>query len=313
MKKNMGLILLLLVLTACSTGTTSPTDSIHQSPTSALTIVPTDLPTTPPRAPYYYLDHTVPDATPQAFGADFFSGSFHSAPVFSPDMKTMWWAGSYGSATIYTSRFEDGVWSEPATIQFSESITRYRDPFISPDGQLFFFISPDNIPGIAITGKENIWMMEKDGDGWSEPQPLPQSINALDLHWTISVDAEYALYFSAGEPGNKEIYVSQYQNSAYGDPVILDGPVNSEAMEITPNIAPDGSYLIFSRYTTQDESALMYITYATEAGWTEPVRVDNVPYCISPIVTPDGAYVLYLSSPSSFGWRDTSFIDGLRP
>ena len=156
-------------------------------------------------------------------------------------------------------------------------------------------------------------MMEKDGDGWSEPQPLPQSINALDLHWTISVDAEYALYFSAGEPGNKEIYVSQYQNSAYGDPVILDGPVNSEAMEITPNIAPDGSYLIFSRYTTQDESALMYITYATEAGWTEPIRVDNVPYCISPIVTPDGAYVLYLSSPSSFGWRDTSFIDGLRP
>ncbi len=93
----------------------------------------------------------------------------------------------------------------------------------------------------------------------------------------------------------------------------MDTTVNSEAMEITPNIAPDGSYLIFSRYTSQDENPLMNITYATETGWTEPIQVDNVPYCISPIVTPDGAYVIYLSSPSSFGWRDTSFIDELRP
>jgi len=325
MKKGLVLCMFCLILAACAAGQSTPeveltpTEEIVTQPAPTLTAVPTDIPPTatqailPGQPPYYYMDFSTPGADPQRFGADFFHGDFHSSPVFSPDMMTMWWAGSYGSATIYTSRFADGIWSEPETVQFSESITHYRDPFISPDGQLFFFISPDPIPGITATGKENIWMMEKDGDSWTEPQPLPQSINTLDLHWTVSVDANYTLYFSAGEPGNKNIYVSHYVDGIYGDPVLLDEVVNSEAMEITPNIAPDGSYLIFSRYTTQDENALMYIIYATDEGWTEPVRVENVPYCISPIVTPDGRYILYMSSPSSFAWRDTSFVEELRP
>ena len=325
MKKVMGLILLCLILTACSPGTPAsdatiqPTRETLEVTLPSPTATPTSLPTTPtltilPNQPsYYYVGYSLPEADPLPFGEDFFTGSFHSAPVFSPDMKTMWWAGAYETTTIYTSHFEDGVWSDPVTIQFSDSIRQYRDPFISPDGQLFFFISPDNIPGISTAGKENIWMMKKDGDGWGEPQPLPQSINALDLHWTVSVDADYTLYFSAGEPGNKQIYTSQYIDGTYDDPVPLSEPVNSDAMEITPNIAPDGSYLLFSRFTRQNDNALMYISYATETGWTEPVKADNVPYCISPIVTPDGKYVLYLSSPSSFAWRDTSFIEDLRP
>ena len=323
MKK--AILLICLFVSACAAGqptpetALTPTDEIVTLPSPTLTAAPTDIPPTPTQSilpgqpPYYYMDFSTPGADPQRFGANFFRGDFHSSPVFSPDLTTMWWGGSYGSATIYTSHFEDGVWSEPATVNFSDSITQYRDPFISPDGQLFFFISPHNIPGVSATGKENIWMMEKDGDGWTEPQPLPQSINALDLHWTVSVDADYTFYFSAGEPGNKNIYVSQYVDGTYGDPVPLDGIVNSEAMEITPNIAPDGSYLIFSRYTTQDESARMYITYAIDTGWTEPVLVENVPYCISPIVTPDGKYIFYMSSPSSVAWRDTSFVDDFRP
>ncbi|QRN84029.1 PD40 domain-containing protein [Chloroflexota bacterium] len=325
MKKVLGICLFCLILVGCTSSqptpdvNLTPTDPITISPSPEPTTAPTELPPTstqgilPNQAPYYYVDYVLPGADPQPFGAEFFSGSFHSAPVFSPDMQTMWWAGSYGSATIYTSHFEDETWSEPVTVQFSDTLHQYRDPFISPDGQLFFFISPDPIPGLSGTGKENIWMMVKDGDGWSEPQPLPQSINALSLHWTISVDEAYTLYFSAGEQGNMDIYVSRYIDGTYADPVPLDPTVNSEAMEITPNIAPDGSYLIYSRYTSQDENALMYISYATDTGWTEPVQVNNVPYCISPIVTPDGAFVIYLSSPSSFGWRDTSFIEELRP
>lgn len=319
MKKALGICLLCLALASCVADQPTPTEVVIPTPSPSLTATPTEYPATPTvailpdQAPYYYLDLSLPGEEPQGFGENFFHGDFHSSPVFSPDMMTMWWAGSYGSATIYTSRFEEGVWSEPVTVQFSETLTHYRDPFISPDGQLFFFISPDPIPGVTATGKENIWMMEKDGTGWTEPQPLPQSINALDLHWTVSVDANYTLYFSAGESGDKNIYVSHYVDGIYGDPVLLDEAVNSAAMEITPNIAPDGSCLIFSRYTTQDETALMYIIYATDEGWTEPVRVENVPYCISPIVTPDGRYILYMSSPSSFAWRDTSFVEELRP
>ncbi len=325
MKLRTSWIWVILFLAACA----QPSSTLEVIPTETLSVVTASeeqpmevvLPTVTAQPsptldtnqpPYFYVSGSAPSSESEDFGPDFFSGSFHSAPVFAPDMKTMWWAGSYGSATIYTSHYENGVWSNPEIIEFSDSIKQYRDPFISPDGELFFFISPDPIPDIS-SGKENIWMMAKEGESWGEPQPLPQSINALDLHWTISVAANYDLYFSAGEPGNKNIYMSPYIDGGYTDPILLPPEINSDVMDITPNIAPDGSYLLFSRYFNQEEMPYLYISYATELGWTEAVKIENIPYCISPIVTPDGQTVIYLSSPTSFGWRDTSFIKSNHP
>jgi hypothetical protein len=258
------------------------------------------------------IDPDLPAAAPERFGERFFSGSFHSAPVFSPDSSTVWWGGEYGSADIYTSqRLADG-WTDPAVVSFSESITSYRDPFISPDGQKFYFISTAAIPG-SSTSKENLWMMEKQGDGWGEPLPLAPSINALALHWTVSVADNYNLYFSAVKDENTDIFLSEYINGEYMDPIQLDAPINTAEMEITPNIAPDESFLLFTRIASRTAPPHLYISYKVDFDWTEPVRVENVSYCISPIVTPDRAFVIYLSSPSSFEWRDTSFIEELRP
>ncbi len=278
MRKATIWLLGILFLTACTLSQTTPEVTITIVPPTdiateeQLPTISTSTPTVKPsptidlnQPPYFYVNNSLPGAIPEAFGQGFFHGSFHSAPVFSPDMQTMWWAGSYGSATIYTSHYESGVWSNPEIIEFSDSIKQYRDPFISPDGELFFFISPDPIPDVS-SGKENIWMMAKDGETWGDPQPLPQSINALDLHWTISVDANYDLYFSAGEPGNKNIYVSPYIDGGYTDPILLPPEINSGEMDITPNIAPDGSYLLFSRYFNREEMPYLYISYATESG-----------------------------------------------
>jgi len=156
-------------------------------------------------------------------------------------------------------------------------------------------------------------MMEKEGEGWSEPQPLPDSINALDLHWTMSVAANDNLYFSARKDENTDIFVSRYIDGKYTDPIQLDSPVNTEELELTPNIAPDESYLLFTRIADNSSNPFLYIAYALDSGWSEPVKVDNIAYCISPIITPDRAYLIYMSSPSSFEWRDTSFIEELRP
>ena len=156
-------------------------------------------------------------------------------------------------------------------------------------------------------------MMEKQGEGWHEPQPLPASINALALHWTVSVADNYDLYFSAQEDGNTDIFLSRYSAGEYTDPIRLEAPVNTEEIELTPNIAPDGSYLLFTRLASRVDPPHLFITYSLDSGWSEPAMVENVPYCISPIVTPDRSFVIYLSSPSTFDWRDTSFIEELRP
>jgi hypothetical protein len=266
--------------------------------------------------PWYGQDEPGPD--PLGFGDDEIHTGFHSAPTFSPSGDAMYWAADYSLAQIYASRFQDGEWTAPAAVHFSPDLFTYRDPFLSPDGKRLYFISEDPIgedplPGGVTLGKENLWVMDRVADGWSEPVPLSASINTFTLHWVISVATNYDLYFSVRKGTEFDIYFATYLNGAYNDPVPLGAPVNTEAIEITPNIAPDGSYLLFSRLKDHDSPPHLYITYLINGTWSEPQRVQNIPYCISPIVTPDRKYVLYLSSFSTLAWRDTSFIEQLHP
>jgi hypothetical protein len=136
----------------------------------------------------------------------------------------------------------------------------------------------------------------------------------MDLHWTISVAQNGNLYFSSGKDGVGDLYVSRYVNGDYAQPVLLESPVNTpDQIEVTPNIAPDESYILFSRMPDSNSTPRLYISYSTQAGWTEPRLVENVSSCISPIVTPDRKYVFCLSGPSALIWRDTTFIEAFRP
>ena len=225
----------------------------------------------------------------------------------------MWWAGSYITQKIYVSHFVNDEWTDQEEVYFSEDIRRYRDPFISPDGLKLYFISTDPLPGEAGTGKENFWIMDWESEGWGDPRPLPEGINSLNIHWTPSVAANYDFYFSANINGNPDIYKAEYKDGSYLDPVPLGQPVSTPDLEFTPQIAPDGSYLLFSRTVDSNSPTKLYISYAIDEGWSEPVQVENVESCISPIVTPDRGYVIYLEGPSALAWRDTSFIEELKP
>lgn len=260
-----------------------------------------------------YLGETLPGAETQVFGGKVLTGGYHSSPTFAPDGSEVYWAGKFTSAKIYFMKSIGGNWISQETLQLPGMRT-LRDPFLSPDGSKLFFLSEDRIPASATSGKENIWMVERDGGQWGTPQPLPGVVNGMNLHWTISVADNGNLYFSSGDNGIGDIYVSAYVNGEYTRPVLLDSPVNTpDQIEVTPNIAPDESYILFSRLRDNSSTPHLYISYATVDGWTEPGLVENVSSCISPIVTPDRSYVICLSGPTALIWRDTAFIDGLRP
>ena len=270
-------------------------------------------PTVEPDRQFLFLEESPPGSEPEPFGTGWFQGGFHSAPVFAPDGKTVWWAGRFAAQKIYFSSFIEGNWTDQEEVSFSDEIRSYRDPFISPDGLKFYFISTAPLPGNETGGKENLWMMEWESGGWSEPQPLPEAINSFDLHWTPSAASNYDLYFSANIDGNPEIMKSVYLDGTYTEPVPVGYPVNTEEKEFTPNIAPDQSYLIFSRVKDSTSPPHLYISYALDGGWTEAFRIENVENGISPIVTPDRKYVIYLTGSDAVSWRDTSFIEELRP
>jgi hypothetical protein len=291
--RNILFAVILFVMTACTISQASPT--------------PLPTPSNP------WLGQSLPGSEPAPFGIGFLPANFHSSITFAPDGRLAYWGAAYSTAKIYTSRLEDDTWTKPEILNFTEGMNSYRDPFLSPDGLRLYFISENALPGSSTSGKENIWMMVKEEEDWGMPQPLPDSINAYALHWTVSVSANYNLYFSAGPLGVSDIYLSRYLDGEYTEPLKLSETVNSDTLEFTPNIAPDESYLLFSRMADRNSQPYLYITYALETGWSEPQKIDNIRYCISPIVTPDRNYVIYLSSPYSLEWRDTTFIDTLRP
>ena len=323
--KRFFLVTVLTLLTAgCGKveATVVPTDTQTAIPATA---TPNPLPTvaaaptisaqrtSPPSLSGPYLGETLPGAEPRGFGSGFLKGGYHSSPSFMPDGNEVFWGGAFASSKIYYMKSIKGNWTSQETLQLP-GMTALRDPFVSPDGKQLFFLSTDPIPGAPISRKENIWMVVKDGEQWGIPQPLPEVINQMALHWTMSVAKSGNLYFSSGKDGIGDIYLSAYVNGEYTQPVLLESPVNTpDQIEVTPNIAPDESYILFSRLPDNNSTPRLYISYSTQTGWTEPRLVENVKSCISPIVTPDRKYVFCLAGPNALIWRDTTFIEDFRP
>ncbi len=301
---------------AAATTSAAPTTKIPTTSTTLVATTVTSTPGSPASSPAgltgAYLGQRPPGSSPEIFAPGIVQGDLHTSPVFTPDGREVYW--SLQDATIVASRLENGVWTQPKNVAFSVSITDYRDPFVSPSGDKLFFLSKGKLPGSQLPEKENIWFVERSGKGWGEPRPVNEDVNALDLHWQISVAADGDLYFSSGTDGIGDIYVSKYQNGDYVKPAVLDAPVNTSGLELTPYIAPDESYLIFARLEDPNSSPRLFISYAGSNGdWGEPVLLDTISYGLCPAVSPDGDYLFYLSRPDSVSWMNTGFIRELRP
>jgi hypothetical protein len=305
----LSILIVLLVLTGCASSVTpaTPTASMP-APTAQPTITE---PANSTQVSLAYLGQPAPGVYPIRFASKFIKGDLHTSPVFSPDGLEVYW-GLQG-AQIFTMRLENGSWTQPKSIAFSASMTDYRDPFLSPSGDKLFFLSKGKLPDSQLPVKENIWFVERTATGWSEPQPLNEEVNSLELHWQVSAAANGNIYFTS-PPFDGDIHVSRYVNDRYGKAEKLAGPVNSDQMETTPYIAPDESYLIFARLKDQNSTPLLYISYAGNNGvWGEPVLIKRVSYGLSPVVSPDGKYLFFLSSPQSISWMSAGFIEELKP
>jgi len=275
-----------------------------------------------------YLGQKPPGETPEFFADGIIANkylSFHSSLIFTPDGNECYWQCQVNKNqyTILSSKIKDGKWTPPEIAPFA--IIEYRDdsPFISPDGKRFFFISRRPLNKNDQGGKENIWVMERTDQGWSEPEPLPPCINSLTgIHWQISVDQQGTLYFSTHKNESRgrrgDIYHSEFANGNYSNPVKLGNKINSADYEFSPFISPDGSYLIFSREKYGIGAYRLFISYKDKTGnWTEAINLyeSNGIKGICPIVSKDAKYLFFLDyykSHSQPFWVDAGFIKNLK-
>lgn len=287
----------------------------------------------PPKFPLMegpYLGQEPPGEEPEIFALGIVSTNHHShsAIAFSPDGSEAFWTpmfsrpeAGYGYGTVFHTRMEDGKWTLPVVAPFSREMENRCDvPFFSADGNRLYFISRRPLQPGGPSG-ERIWFVEKRNEGWSEPMLLDTPANEMDIHWEFSLDGDGNLYFggSSGQDiGAGDIYVSRFIEGAYLEPENLGEKINSESPEFSPLIAPDGSYLIFTRVGR--EGTGLFISFREKDGtWTEAKdmgpTINGTGHALCPLLSPDGKYLFYLTVRDGIEgiyWIDAGIIENLR-
>jgi len=233
-----------------------------------------------------------PPATQEPFALDIVSSAWglHGGVTFTPDGREAYWSGylalpdsGYARGTILTSRLRDGRWTAPAPASFVDAEKRGDVPFVAPDGRRLFFLSTRPLAAGTSDGKENVWVVERQGNDWGEPRPLPPCVNGMPHHWQISVATSGNLYFSSNRsaPGTHGVYVSRPVDGEYTEPEFLGFPGGS------PFIAPDESYLITEIRHGRDN---VLRSRRDDGTWGDPVSVLEFQRIAGPCprVSPDG-------------------------
>jgi len=250
----------------------------------------------------------------------------HSSVTFSPDGTEAFWTAytvpsdsGYGHSRIVGARIERGRWTVPEAPAFASAWDDGGDvPVFSHDGNRLYFLSTRPLTPGGPDSDENVWIVDKTADGWGEPYAAPGELNSVPMHWQFTLTSSGTVYFAGGGPdqlGRGDIYRSTLVNGAYTTPVNLGDVINTPAMETSPFIAPDETYLLFasSGHEGSGDALGIYISWNDgSGGWTQPAFTGILGLC--PLVTLDGQYLFYKGQ-GDFGgihWRPAAFLRDLR-
>lgn len=269
-----------------------------------------------------YMEESVPDSIPKMFAPNFISTEEQEFGAVFNSRGTEFYFGvdTGGTNEIRYSKMVNNQWSKPETLLAHEDYG-YNDPFLSNDEKRLYFISKRAFDGVGKPKDVDIWYIQKNKTGWSEPINAGPQINTAGNEYYISFTDTGALYFgSNGHNPDKtdyDIYSAELVDGAYQKPVALSGAINTENYEADVFIAPDASYMIFC--STREEGfgrGDLYISFKTIDGkWSKAVNMGktiNSPYYeYCPFVTKDGKYLFYTSNQDIY-WVSTTVIDTLR-
>ena len=307
-----------------------------------------------------YLGQTLPGDSAELFAPGIVSTGMYTRDVaITPDGSEIYFGLLVGPwATIMETRLTPRGWTRPEVAPFArDSRFNNLEPAISPDGKRFFFLSTrvpsDRSPTpdeIRAWTNQDIWVMDRVEDGWSEPYNLGPPVDTEDAEFFPSLTRDGTLYFTRSSPGGRESYIyrSRLVDGRYQEPEKLGPSVNSTPSQFNAFVAPDERYLILCTAGKEDGrgGADYYIVFRDpDDTWSEPVNLGDAVNSpanaeFSPYVSPDGRFfffmatrprpaseipdtlsrdflVRYRAEPGSGNaaiyWMDAAFLERLRP
>ncbi|MBN2668161.1 MAG: PD40 domain-containing protein [Bacteroidales bacterium] len=142
---------------------------------------------------------------------------------------------------------DDGSWGQvfsvgpPLNTPYNEGA-----PSISADGQTFVFTACNRRDGY---GKCDIYISKFSDGHWTVLKNIGEPINSEYLERQPSISADgTTLYFASDRPGTdglEDIWVSHLENDKWSKPVNLGDSINTNGIEWSPFIHPDGRTLYF--------------------------------------------------------------------
>jgi len=259
-----------------------------------------------------YLGQETPGDVPEVFAPGIVStGMFTRDIAMTPDSKEIYFCislANYTFATILVTKEINGKWTHPEVMEHMRNPQYMNlEPCISPDGKKFFFLSNRPDPAANETeGDEDIWVMDRIGNEWSEPYNPGQPVNSEYSEFFPSVTKDGTLYFTRSEKESRVNYIfrSRMKDGKYQEPEKLPPQVNSGVTQYNAFVDPDEKYLIVPVNGRKDSfgGTDYYLVYRNpDDTWTEPVNMGNKINTVSglefsPYVSPDGKYFFFMSS-----------------
>jgi tetratricopeptide (TPR) repeat protein len=193
-----------------------------------------------------------------------------------------------GTFCVFTSdetgtRFtylKDGRWTTPQPVPWGR-LRGLDDYTLGGDGKTFYWQSVNPTDEQDRVKDMNLWKSERNGVRWTEPTPLPDTVNHPqfnEIYPTTTADGS-VYYFCDDRPDSRraDIYVNRVENGAYAPTERLPWPINSDYGEFDFIVAPDESYLIFASsrpggYGQCDN----YVCFRRDDGhWTHPMNMGD--------------------------------------
>jgi Tol biopolymer transport system component len=244
------------------------------------------------------------------FGADIISTPGGESWITFDPASTMVIFGRHENSgwnrhTIHVSRRDGNSWTAPEVAPFSGTFED-RGARFSPDGQRLIFSSNRPRPGQGETARQDLdlWVVERRGNGWTEPRLLPAPISSDGNDFHASIASDGSIYFASSRPGGagrSDLYVATFDG---GSPSVrrLGPAINTSFSEPDVYIDPAQRFLILAR--TDDPNGVggddLYVSMRTAEGeWSAPrnlgAAVNTAEYEYGPYVSADGR-TLYFTS-----------------
>ncbi len=247
--------------------------------------------------------HAAPaTATPEVFAPGAISGpSGVDCLTFAPDGATVYFdqQAGWNGFIMEAHRVGEG-WSMPRIAPFSGQ-WQDHDPAMAPDGSFLVYTSnrADVAGGPAIRGG-HLWRVDRRGNGWGEPQRLPDAVNVGTSVYAPSVAANGDVYYQRRDATHEfHLYRTAWRDGRYQPPqrLALGDPA---AHELDPAIAPDQSFIVFdANYAGKDQPDRLYIAFRDGAGWGKPVDLGDAVNRYEPWgshLGPDGRTLYFTSN-----------------